>query len=154
MKLRIPPPFLMLLSALVMWMLNRWLPIMHWITPPWNWIGAISAVVGIVTMIAAFVRFHQARTTINPMDPGKASKLVTGGIFRFTRNPMYLGLALLLIGWAVALGSASPCVIPPLFVVLITAVQILPEEQALDRLFGSEFQRYRARVPRWIGKPS
>ena len=151
MKPRVPPPILMLIAALIMWVLNRWLPLTHWIIPPWNRLGAIPAVVAIPIMMAAVLRFRQAKTTVNPMDPGEASKLVMGGIFRFTRNPMYLGLALVLVGWAVWLGSASPWIIPPLFVIVITKVQIIPEEQALTQLFGADYAAYRQRVSRWIG---
>ena len=73
------------------------------------------------------------------------------GVFRFSRNPMYLGLLLLLIGWAVWLGSASPWLVPPLFVIILTFVQIIPEEQALSRNFGEQYVSYRESVARWIG---
>jgi protein-S-isoprenylcysteine O-methyltransferase Ste14 len=86
------------------------------------------------------------------MDPSKASRLVTGGVFRISRNPMYLGLALLLIGWAVWLGSASPWLIPPLFVTIVTLLQIIPEEEALARLFGDQYVEYRRDVLRWLGR--
>ena len=101
--------------------------------------------------VAAIVHFGKAGTTPNPLDPSKASHLVTEGIFRVSRNPMYLGLLLLLIGWAVWLGSASPWLVPPLFVVVITLVQIIPEEQALSRNFGEQYALYRRSVARWIG---
>ena len=150
MKPRVPPPLLMVLAATLMWTLNRWLPLYTWITPPWNRLGAVPAGLGVAIMIAAFLQFRQARTTVNPMDPTKASHLVTGGVFKISRNPMYLGLALLLIGWGFWLGSASPWIIPPLFGFLITAVQIIPEERALAQLFGSQYVPYLTSVPRWI----
>ena len=151
MKLRVPPPIFMLLAAAAMWTLNRWLPLAHWIQPPWNRMGALPAASGFVIAVAAFVRFHQVRTTVNPMDPSKATQLVTDGVFKISRNPMYLGLVLLLIGWAVWLDSASPWFIPPLFMLVITRVQIIPEEQALERLFGTQYIAYRRRVARWVG---
>ena len=86
------------------------------------------------------------------MEPSKASRLVTDGVFRISRNPMYLGLELLLIGWAVWLGSASPWLIPPLFAVVITVVQIIPEERALGQRFGDQYRSYQRRVARWIGR--
>jgi protein-S-isoprenylcysteine O-methyltransferase Ste14 len=86
------------------------------------------------------------------MDPSKATRLVTDGVFRISRNPMYLGLLLLLIGWALWLGSASVWLIPPLFVITITVVQIIPEERALGQLFGAQYLAYRASVARWIGR--
>ena len=139
MQLRIPPPIVMLLAAALMWALHHWMPLGYWITPPWNRLGALAGGVGIAIAVAAVVRFRQARTTVNPMDPSKASRLVMDGVFCVSRNPMYLGLVLLLIGWAVWLGSASPWLIPPLFVIVITVVQIIPEEQALGQLFGDQY---------------
>ena len=144
---------MMLLAAACMWALHHWLPLVHWLAPPWNRAGAVPAVAGLVFAAAAMLRFRAARTTINPMDPGKASQLVTGGVYRLSRNPMYLGLTLLLIGWALWLGSASPWVVPPLFALVITVVQIVPEEQALGRLFGEPYAEYRRRVARWLGRP-
>jgi protein-S-isoprenylcysteine O-methyltransferase Ste14 len=151
-KPRIPPPIIMLLAAALMWALSRWLPVAHWIPRPWNRLGALPVAIGIAIAVAAAARFRQVRTTVNPMDPSLASQLVTGGVFQFSRNPMYLGLALLLIGWAVWLDSASPWLIPPLFMVLITRVQIVPEEHALERLFGAQYVAYRRSVGRWIGR--
>jgi len=105
-------------------------------------------------MVAAAIRrFSRAHTTVNPLDPTKASRLVTGGVFQISRNPMYLGMLLLLVGWAIGLGSASPWLILPIFVGVITFFQIIPEEQALQSLFGTEYLPYRQRVARWIGRP-
>lgn len=95
--------------------------------------------------MAAFVRFRQAQTTVNPMEPEKATSLVTDGVFRISRNPMYLGLLLLLTGWALWLGTASPWFVPPLFVIAISVAQIVPEE-----LFGERYRAYRQSVARWI----
>jgi hypothetical protein len=78
-KLRVPPPIFMLLAAAAMWTRNRWLPLAHWIQPPWNRMSALPAASGFVNTVAAFVRFHQVRTTVNPMDPSKATQLVTDG---------------------------------------------------------------------------
>lgn len=149
---RIPPPIVMFLAAALMWVLHRWMPLGHWIAPPWNRLGGLFGAVGVAIAVAAFVRFRQARTTVDPMDPSKASHLVTDGVFWVSRNPMYLGLVLLLIGWATWLGSASPWLVPPLFAIVITVVQIIPEEQALGRLFGEQYASYRRHVARWIGR--
>jgi protein-S-isoprenylcysteine O-methyltransferase Ste14 len=152
MQLRIPPPIVMLLAAALMWALHHWMPLGHWIDPPWNRLGGLAGAVGIAILVAAFVRFYQARTTVNPMNPSRASRLVTEGVFCLSRNPMYLALVLLLIGWAIWLGSATPWLIPPLFVIVITVVQIIPEEQALGQLFGDQYLSYRRSVARWIGR--
>ena len=153
MPLRIPPPIQMLLAAVVMWALDHWIPLGQWISAPWNKLGGLVAAVGIAIAVSAFVGFRNAGTTVSPVDPSKASRLVTDGIFRVSRNPMYLGLLLLLIGWSVWLGSVSPLVVPPLFVVVITLVQIIPEERALSRNFGERYVSYRRMVARWIGWP-
>jgi protein-S-isoprenylcysteine O-methyltransferase Ste14 len=142
----------MLAAAACMWALHRWLPLGHWIAAPWNRLGALPAAVAIAIVVAALRGFHRARTTVNPMDPSKATRLVTDGVFRISRNPMYLGLLLLLIGWALWLGSASVWLMPPLFAIAITRLQIVPEERALDRLFGAQYLAYRDDVVRWIGR--
>jgi len=142
---------LMLLAAALMWVLHRWLPLGHWIATPWNRLGGLPAAVGVAIAVAAFASFRQARTTVDPMAPSKASSLVTDGVFRISRNPMYLGLLLLLMGWALWLGTASPWLVLPLFVVVITVAQIVPEEQALYRLFGEQYLGYKRNVSRWIG---
>lgn len=98
------------------------------------------------------MRFRKVGTTVHPLEPNKATYLVTDGVFRFSRNPMYLGLLLLLIGWAVWLGSASPWLVPPLFVIVLTLVQIIPEERALHQRFGEEYVSYQRSVSRWIGR--
>lgn len=134
-----------------MWALNRWLPLAHWIEYPWTRLAGLPLAAGIALGAAALMKFRQARTSVNPVDLSKTSRLVSDGIFRITRNPMYLGLTLLLSGWAVWLGAASPWLIPPLFVIVITIVQIIPEEQMLGRLFGEQYLAYQRRVARWIG---
>ena len=124
---------MMLLAAGLMWALDHWMPLGRWISAPWNRLGGLVAAVGVAIAVAAFVRFRRMGTTVSPVDPSKASRLVADGVFRVSRNPMYLGLLLLLIGWAIWLGSASPWLVPPLFVIVITLVQIIPEERALGR---------------------
>jgi protein-S-isoprenylcysteine O-methyltransferase Ste14 len=141
----------MLLAAALMWALHRESPLGHWIAAPWYRLGGIAAGIAVAIAVAALLRFRQSRTTVNPMDPGKASHLVTDGVFRLSRNPMYLALLLLLIGWAIWLGTISPWLVLPLFVIVITVGQIIPEERALMQLFGEKYLAYRGSVGRWIG---
>jgi protein-S-isoprenylcysteine O-methyltransferase Ste14 len=94
--------------------------------------------------------FRAARTTINPMAPQRTRALVTGGVYRITRNPMYVGMALLLSAWAVALGSTWALAGPLGFMLFITRFQIRPEEQALHALFGETYAAYCRRVRRWL----
>lgn len=96
------------------------------------------------------IAFHKSRTTINPLHPENTSALVTGGIYRLTRNPMYVGMALLLLAWAVYLSAWLPFAGVPVFMLYITRFQIQPEERMMEKLFGTEFLNYAARVRRWL----
>lgn len=108
--------------------------------------------IGFSLDLAAVLLFHRADTTVSPTNPGSSSALVMGGVFRFSRNPMYLGLVLQLIGWGLWLGSLSPFLVPPLFALAITTLQIIPEEQALTEKFGDDYLRYRTSTRRWLGR--
>ncbi|MCC1496210.1 isoprenylcysteine carboxylmethyltransferase family protein [Alcanivorax sp. 1008] len=148
-ELRIPPPLVGGLIGLAMWALTT-----HSLTGLSGSARLIVAVVlvlmGAGVSLAGVVSFRRARTTVNPLKPEKTSSLVCSGIYRVTRNPMYLGFLLVLIGWAVMLGSAFAVLGPVLFVVYISRFQILPEERVLQNLFGDEFTAYQARVRRWL----
>ena len=141
----------MLLAAACMWALDRWLPLALWVAPPWNRLGALPFLFGLGIDVSAIVCFRRARTTVNPLQPHKATQLVIAGPFRFSRNPMYLGLLLQLAGWALWLGSASPWLVLPVLVSAITALQIIPEERALAQLFGEQYAEYKGKVARWCG---
>ena len=110
---------------------------------------ALAAAGGIVAL-AGVRAFGRARTSVNPLAPQNASALVTAGVYQFTRNPMYLGMGLVLVGWAVWLGNAAALLGLPLFVVLLDTLQIKPEERALRQRFGEAYARYAARVRRWL----
>jgi protein-S-isoprenylcysteine O-methyltransferase Ste14 len=109
----------------------------------------LSQLSGVIALVA-FASFRLARTTINPLDPSRASALVTGGIFRITRNPIYLSLLLLLIAYAVRLGSWVEWLGPALFAAYVTRFQIIPEERILAAKFGAAFLAYKSRTRRWI----
>jgi protein-S-isoprenylcysteine O-methyltransferase Ste14 len=104
-----------------------------------------------IAPIAAFIQFQRAQTTVNPHNLETATALVTSGVYGWTRNPMYLGLATLLLGSAIRLGTMSPMAGPLLFTLLIQRVQIRPEEHALRKQFGKDYDRYCQRVNRWLG---
>ena len=97
--------------------------------------------------IASFVR---AKTTVNPMKPASASALVVSGLYARSRNPMYLGLLLILIGWAVYLSNGLAFLLLLAFILYMNRFQIEPEERALISLFGQEFVAYKSRVRRWL----
>ena len=105
-----------------------------------------------IAPVMAFFQFWRAHTTINPYRPENATTLVTSGVYAWTRNPMYLGLSVLLLGWAINLGTLTPLVLAPLFIPFIRHVQIRPEEHALRARFGEDYARYCQRVNRWLGR--
>jgi len=100
--------------------------------------------------VAGVIAFRAKRTTVNPLTPGASSTVVSNGVYRLSRNPMYLGFLLALAGWAVYLSNAGAALLLPAFVAYMTRYQIKPEERALLAKFGSEFADYRSRVRRWL----
>jgi len=107
-------------------------------------------IIGQSFSISGMVSFRRAKTTMHPMKPSAASSLVTGGVYRFTRNPMYLGLSITLMGWAVFLSNPLALLAVPLFVLYINRFQINPEERVLSSLFGAEYAAYTEKVRRWL----
>ncbi len=105
---------------------------------------------GLGLKIAAALAFRARGTTVNPISPERSAALVVDGLYRVTRNPMYLGSALILAGWALHLGAWVAILTVPFFVLYMNRFQIGPEERALSALFGADYDAYRARVRRWI----
>ena len=112
--------------------------------------AGVLFIMGVFVMAMAAKSFVTAKTTINPLKPSRASRLVTGGVFRFSRNPIYLGDLLILAAVAVWLGHPANLALLPVFVGYIDRFQIRPEERALSALFGVEYAAYCARVRRWL----
>jgi protein-S-isoprenylcysteine O-methyltransferase Ste14 len=94
--------------------------------------------------------FRRSSTTVDPRFPEQASRIVSSGIYRYTRNPMYLGMLVVLIAWMALLSNVGTVVMPVLFVLYITRWQIVPEERALAQKFGAEYEVYRRAVRRWL----
>lgn len=114
------------------------------------WLALLVVLAGAAVCLAGVASFSRARTTVNPLKPESASSLVVAGIYRHTRNPMYLGFAIILLGWCVFLGSALAVLGVAAFVLYIGRFQIRPEERALRELFGAEFDAFCGRVRRWV----
>ncbi len=150
MKLLIPPPIIALLCGLAMWGIAEAFPQTRFAFPFQSFLAGAFVAVGLAIDLISIGAFRKAKTTVTPLAPEKATSLVVTGLYRFTRNPMYLGLLLILSGIAIWLGSAANGVILIAFVGYITAFQIAPEEARLLELFGSDYERYRARVRRWL----
>jgi protein-S-isoprenylcysteine O-methyltransferase Ste14 len=113
-------------------------------------VSIILVVVGIAIVLIAIRRFYEVDTTVLPDEMDSSSALVIGGIFKISRNPMYLGMAAVIAGFGVGLGTWVTLPILGLFVFWITENQIKPEEHALIKIFGSEFEDYKSKVRRWI----
>ena len=111
---------------------------------------AIFVAAGVAFALLGVLAFRASGTTVNPLTPERASALVTGGVYRVTRNPMYVGLAFVLLAWAVALSAVLPFVGIVAFTLYITRFQIRPEERVLEELFGQEYATYATRVRRWL----
>jgi protein-S-isoprenylcysteine O-methyltransferase Ste14 len=142
------PPVWLLLGLIGVFALNELYPIVRFTSLLFQVLGGVIIVVGLLLLVTANGLFVRAGTDVIPFR--KVSSLVTTGIYRFTRNPMYLGMAAVLLGCALTVGVVSALLVPVVFVVIIEARFIRPEEQMLRELFPEEFPAYCRRVRRWI----
>ena len=149
-ELKVPPPAVALVVALAMGWVSRY-GVLEGVPLAWR-VGAALAVaaVGACFDVAGIIAFRRAKTTVNPMKPEKSAALVVSGVYRITRNPMYVGMVFILLAWAVYLASPRALFGPLAFAAYITRFQIKPEERVLAARFGAEFSSYQARVRRWL----
>lgn len=147
---KIPPPVVMLLLCIAMWFVARAFPEARMALPWSGAIGGVLVLLGLALELRPAFQFARAHTTVNPMRPATSAALVTSGFYRFSRNPMYVGQALLLLGVACLLRNAYAFLALPALIAYITVFQILPEERALSAKFGAEYEDYRRRVRRWL----
>lgn len=145
-----PPPVVTALFALLMWLIGSAFPLFDFDFGPRGVAAAALVVVALVIGGAAVMDFRRVKTTINPLTPQASSALVVRGVYRWTRNPMYLAMLLVLIGWACILSNWAALAMLPLFVVTLNRLQIKPEERALHARFGAEFENYQRKVRRWL----
>ena len=134
--------------ALLMWLIA--VPALDFALPGREMLAAIFFVVALIVGLSAVLGFHRAKTTVNPLKPDAASALVVRGIYRWTRNPMYLAMLLVLVAWACIVANWAALAILPLFVIYLNRFQIVPEERALHARFGAQFENYRRKVRRWL----
>jgi len=149
-ELKIPPPVVFAVFGGLMWTLSRLLQAADFSLLSNTVIALAVAGVGGVFAVPAIVAFLLARTTIHPHKPHETRKLIVNGVNAITRNPMYLGLLLVLIAWAIYLSNIVSFVPLPFFVAYLNRFQIRPEERALADRFGSEYEAYCKRVRRWL----
>lgn len=147
---KIPPPVIALVCAVGMWAIaNQTLP--YFIRAELKWaLMALFIVIGASFDIAGLLAFRSKQTTINPLHPEKSSALVTDGVYRITRNPMYCGMGFFLLAWAIFLDSPMALLGLPVFIFYINYFQIIPEEKILLKLFGDTFIQFQQRVRRWL----
>ena len=150
MGLKLPPALVFILFSLLMYLVS-------WILPfgDFEFFGRVYLILvlmGMAVMIAiiSLFQFFSSKTTIDPRTPFKTTKLVTGGIYKFTRNPMYLAILLVLLAWGLWLGNAFNTLLAAVFVGYMNKFQIKPEEEALATIFGKQFQQYCVLVRRWF----
>ena len=147
---KIPPPIVMALFMMLMWGVSN-LGLTFEISKFFHSLIIIFLFsLGVFFGLSGIYRFKKAQTTVNPLKPEQASSLVTSGVYRITRNPMYVGLVFFLLAWGIYLGSMLSILCIPLFVLIMNRLQITPEERALKEVFGAEFENYQSKVRRWL----
>lgn len=149
-ELKIVPDVVLIVVAVGMWSAAL-------VVPSFNLPVVVRVIAGVIVVFsglgvvqAAGVSFRRAGTTVDPTKPGSTFSLITSGAYRFTRNPIYLGMTLVLLGWAVFLMNPLSFALIAVFVIYITRFQIIPEERALKTLFGAEYTAYQKKVRRWL----
>ena len=148
MKTKIPPPIIALICIVINYLSTYLInPIKF---PNIEIIGGLILFLGVATSMLATLLFRKDKTTVNPMNPEETTTLVTTGIFSITRNPMYLGSFLSISSTVLFFGSWFGIIILMFFVWYITKFQIIPEEEAMEKLFGNKYDEYRQNVRRWI----
>ena len=148
-ELKVPPLALVFLFGALMWLVSDYS--LFPIALPWHSAFAlIFCTVGSAIVLAGVLTFRRMKTTVNPLTPEATTTMVTSGIYRVTRNPMYLGFLLILTGWAMYLSNLLSFAFLPLFVWYMNRFQILPEERALGIKFSEAFTRYKRSVRRWL----
>ena len=150
MKLKIPPPLQGLVAAVIIWVLNQFFPAMGVSLPLQKIIALLLMICGLSIDLVSVVAFFKAKTTVNPLSPHNTKHLVVSGLYCISRNPMYLGMLLILTGWVLWIGNMLGLFALLLFVVSITYLQIKPEERVLEEKFGATYTDYKERVRRWI----
>jgi protein-S-isoprenylcysteine O-methyltransferase Ste14 len=152
MKAIIPPPVVLVICGTLMWLMDRFLPSFKFAFPYRTLFFWIILLGGLSVFASGVFSIIKRKTTIHPDHKSllKPTALVTRGIFRYTRNPIYLGMAIMLLAWMVFLESWLSIAGLIFFVAFITRYQIMPEEEALAKVFGEEYNRYRNNVRRWV----
>ena len=148
--MKYPPVFQFIIAIALAWILKRFFPIWAYDSMIIPYTVAACGIAGVWFLTMALRLFRQYNTTFNPLDPSKTNTLVVTGVYRFTRNPMYVGLLLLVLAWCLWLGDVGALIVPPIFVIAMNFLQISGEEQALQQKFGDDYTVYCSQVRRWL----
>lgn len=149
-NVKIPPLALAILAGGFVWVVSLYTPTLQFSPLATGLVSCILFIAGLLIIAAGVITFRRADTTVDPLNPDKSTELVTSGVYRLTRNPMYLGFTLLLIAETVWFRSPVSLVVPLLYAFYINYFQIIPEEKALTRLFGDKYDKYKSNVRRWF----
>jgi len=149
-ELKIPPDVVWVINAGLMWLVAKASPRLVVPTLLRVGMGALLLICGVVVIIGARAALASANTTWGPMAPERTTRLVATGVYAFSRNPMYLGMLFVLLGWGILLASPAGLIVSTGFFLYIDRFQIAPEERALSTSLGPEYLGYRARDRRWI----
>lgn len=132
------------------WVVARSMPGLAYVLPARLPMAVLLALAGLALDVSGLIAFHRAKTTLNPRSPERSTSIVRSGPYRFTRNPMYLGLALMLLGLCAYLANPATVVAVAVFIAYITRFQIIPEERLLHAKFGESYAQYKRSVRRWL----
>jgi protein-S-isoprenylcysteine O-methyltransferase Ste14 len=149
-ELKIPPVLVVVLFVILMWLISLLLPGFHTSAQFRMLACVVLAGIGALFSVSAVLSFRKARTTVNPTAPETCSSLVISGVYKMTRNPMYLGLLFFLLAWGLFLSNLYSLIFSASFVLYMNRFQIQPEERALETCFGAEFLAYKNQVRRWL----
>lgn len=149
-ELKIPPAVITLIITIAMWWIDQYL-VLDWalFEPIWS-VSFMFVGIGGLFGVLGLIEFYKSSTSIDPHDPHKASSLVTNGVYSISRNPMYVGLLLILVGYGFYLGNVLVFAMLPLFIGYMNRYQIIPEENIMEENFGEEYQKYKSEVRRWL----
>jgi protein-S-isoprenylcysteine O-methyltransferase Ste14 len=149
-KLKIPPPIVFFIAIACMWFIELIIPSLSYTLPFQKTVAMILSIIGGVFGVSSILTFVFSKTTINSVQVDAVSSLVSSGVYSITRNPMYLALLFVLLGWACILSNILALIVIPMYVLYMNYFQIIPEEIALESKYGDKFVQYKTKVRRWL----
>jgi protein-S-isoprenylcysteine O-methyltransferase Ste14 len=150
MKLKVPPVIVVAVTVFLMWVIDRYLSVEFLAFNAPKWIIILTSILGIACIVLGVIQFSVKKTTVNPHKPEDSTSLVSSGIYSISRNPMYLGMLILLVFYGLYLGDGLVFLMLPVFIWYMNSFQIKPEEEMMIELFGDEYKDYQKKVRRWI----